>query len=100
MKPPNEASGNPGAIHEAAGTASFAGESVPAPLALRCWLEAAILSATSRTRQDWRTPPTAAEAEHWLNEAAEIAAAPNYDDASAATRRALEQPAVRAGRYA
>ncbi len=81
-------------------TAIFAGEAVPAQLALRCWLEATILIAASRMRQDWRTPPTADEAEHWLNEAAEIAAASNYDDARAATRRALEQPAVRAGRYA
>lgn len=80
--------------------ANFADEAVQAPTALRAWLEAAVLVAASEARTDWRTPPSAADADRWLSQASAIALADTREDAEAEVRQVIQQPSVRAGRYA
>ena len=80
-------------------TGSFAGEEAPAPTVLRAWLECAILTAATE-RPDWRTPPTAQTASRWLGYAEPIAMATTTHQAEKLLKPIIENPQVRAGRYA
>lgn len=81
-------------------TGKFAGQQVTAAVALRSWLECAVLIAAAEGRQDWRSPPTATAAGQWLTRAADIADAPTIHDAEQLLRPVIRRPTVRAGRYA
>lgn len=79
--------------------APFAGAEVPAPLALRAWLECAALLAATNNHRHWSRPPTIHEADHWLNQAAPIAQANRYDDAEKLVRTAVRSPTLGESHY-
>lgn len=80
-------------------TATFAGERIPASTALRAWLETALLIAASQARPNWRTPPTSAEADHWLSHASQIASANSPEEAVGQVLSTINERSVRASRY-